>query len=216
VLIQTQAVTEVLTAEQQTSAVAAIRSLKELLAEAEDARKEVKAPVLALSRKIDGLADAAKEMLSIEKFRLERLLVAFEQAEQRRVEREELRREEAAAKAQALATALCATLHVAEAKIKTEQDLLNAIAAEEAAKAAVEAERQAALVPVAESNKAKGTIVRREVAWKCIDVHALYQARPELVRVEPNAAAIRSVCFPEMPVPGLKLWWETKVTARKA
>ena len=95
-------------------------------------------------------------------------------------------------------------------------DSMDRRAAEEAAKAAVEAERQAALVPVAESNKAKGTIVRREVAWKCIDVHALYQARPELVRVEPNAAAIRSVCFPEMPVPGLKLWWETKVTARKA
>ena len=40
-------------------------------------------------------------------------------------------------------------------------------------------------------------------------------AAPQLVRLEANLAAIKATCFPEHPVPGLKLTWDEVVNTRK-
>ncbi len=64
--------------------------------------------------------------------------------------------------------------------------------------------------PVVAAQKAQGQQLRQKLCWEVVDIHALYKARPELVRLEANAAAIQACCVPEMPVPGLKLSWDTK------
>lgn len=53
----------------------------------------------------------------------------------------------------------------------------------------------------------------RELGWECTDPIALYRARPELCNAPtPKPSAIKAVCCPEMPVPGLRLWWEAIVS----
>ena len=93
-------------------------------------------------------------------------------------------------------------------------------AAIEARRALAEAEEAAAastaamMVPVPEAVKAKGSSQRRKMVVEVLDIHALYRARPDLVRLEPNLAGINSTCTPELPVPGLALSWETVTTTR--
>lgn len=63
-------------------------------------------------------------------------------------------------------------------------------------------------------DKAQGQQMRKKLCWEVTDIRALAAARPDLVRMEPNAAGIQATCIPEMPnLPaGLKLWWEDKAT----
>ena len=70
--------------------------------------------------------------------------------------------------------------------------------------------------PPPEKARAIGASTRRVVRWEVLDVRALYAARPELCTLEAKASAINATCFPEMPVPGLRLWWEDKTTIRRA
>lgn len=58
--------------------------------------------------------------------------------------------------------------------------------------------------------KARGQRNHETLRWEVTDIDALYRARPDLCRLEPKASAIQALCVPEMPPPGLKLWWEKK------
>ena len=60
--------------------------------------------------------------------------------------------------------------------------------------------------------QAQGQTLRKVLKWEVTDLRALYLARPELCKLEAKASAINVSCVPEMPVPGLKLWWENAAT----
>ena len=60
--------------------------------------------------------------------------------------------------------------------------------------------------------RAQGQTLRKVLKWEVTDLRALYLARPELCKLEAKASAINVSCVPEMPVPGLKLWWQNAAT----
>jgi len=60
--------------------------------------------------------------------------------------------------------------------------------------------------------QAQGQTLRKVLKWEVTDLRALYLARPELCKLEAKASAINVSCVPEMPVPGLKLWWQNAAT----
>ena len=64
--------------------------------------------------------------------------------------------------------------------------------------------------------KAADTAVRVDVCFEVDDIVALYAARPELVTLEPNGAAIRAICKanPKLQLPGLRHWTEAKTNIR--
>lgn len=98
------------------------------------------------------------------------------------------------------------------AYLKAEQDR---VAAEMKARTelAAEAKTEAdfAIVsnePMPVESRARGQQLRRVLKWEVTDIRALVQSRPDLCKIEAKASAIQAVCVPELPVPGLKLWWE--------
>lgn len=91
----------------------------------------------------------------------------------------------------------------AAAELKARLDL--------AAEAVTDQDFQAVMAePIVERAVAQGQQLRQVLRWEVTDLDALYRARPDLCRIEAKASAIQAVCVPEMPVPGLKLWWEEK------
>jgi len=161
-------------------------------------------PLKAAAERIKAIEDDYLMPLEAEQGRLESLAYAWHQSEQRRVAAEEARRqEELAAKLrdEQAAKALAAETGDAEAVAMAEQ-----------ATAAVET---ALYAPKAEPVKVGGMSTRRVMRWELLDIRALAAARPELVKMEPKAAAILSTCFPEQPVPGLRLWYEDSTSTRK-
>ena len=80
-----------------------------------------------------------------------------------------------------------------------------------AAEAKTDADFQSVMAePIAERAVAQGQQLRKILRWECTDIAALVAARPDLCKIEPKGSAIQAVCVPEMPVPGLKLWWDEK------
>ena len=79
----------------------------------------------------------------------------------------------------------------------------------EAAKANVQAVI-AAPEPVME--KAKGQTTKQVLRYEVTDILALVKARPDLCKIEAKASAINSTCHPNLPIPGLKLWFENVST----
>jgi hypothetical protein len=49
-----------------------------------------------------------------------------------------------------------------------------------------------------------------------LDIHAVYKARPELVWLQLNLAAVNATCTATDIIPGLKLWNETRTSFRAA
>jgi len=168
--------------------------------------------------------------------RLERERLAIERAERERAERarqeaDRLERERLAAEAAAAAasqrdrTAKQRAAALAAEKIRQDALAAEQAARAEAARAALEAEeaaraaeaaRQSVIVsPLPEANKSGGASTRKVMRWEVTDLRALYAARPELCTIEAKASAINAVCVPELPVPGIRLWWEDKTTIRR-
>lgn len=61
-------------------------------------------------------------------------------------------------------------------------------------------------------DKARGQTMRQKLCYEVTDIMALVKARPDLCKIEAKASAINSTCIPEVPVPGLRLWWENQST----
>lgn len=82
-----------------------------------------------------------------------------------------------------------------------------------ASEAKTDADFQAVMAePIVEASRAQGQQLRQVLKWEVTDINALYQARPDLCRIEPKASAIQASCVPELPTPGLRCWWEKKAT----
>lgn len=64
--------------------------------------------------------------------------------------------------------------------------------------------------PEPEVNRAKGKVTKQVLKWELLDILELVKHNPQLCKIEPKASAINSTCHPNLPVPGLKLWFETE------
>ena len=198
----------------QSTATEKARDAQSFLKRLEAARKDVKAPILDLGRKIDALADELAAPVKEEMKRVGGMVAKFQTAEAARVADEQRARqaaEQAAMKAKFEADRLA---REAEATITSEADLAAAIKAEEAAKAK-EAEMYAELTkPQPAAVKASGSATRKVLRIEVTDIHALYAAAPHLVKLEANITAIKSTCDKNSHFPGLKLWEELDTSFR--
>lgn len=175
-------------------------------------RTTVKAPVLALGKQIDALAKEITAELDIEIGRVSRVLGAYQLAEKQKAEaadrlaRDEARRIQAEAEQKAR--------EAAKAADSDTEALAAASQIMDTAAAKIVETRKAIVSTVAP--KAADTAVRVDVCFEVDDIVALYAARPELVNLEPNGAAIRAICKanPKLQLPGLRHWTEAKTNIR--
>lgn len=226
--------------------VESLRDINTLLKLAETSRTEVKAPVIALGKKIDEVAKTFCLELDIEKERLSSIL-SRHQAEQRRIAQEaernrlaELERieNERRAAAKAEQDRLAAIEAEEQAKIdaqtrlaKTDDDAIAALGLAIAAEAfrqeslkleREEAERLERLKPVVVAApivapKPSGVTTREVWKFEVQSLELLAQNRPKLVRIEANASAINAaLASGERTIPGLRIWPETQSTVRSA
>lgn len=189
-----------------------LKRAKELTRSIEASRTSVKAPVLELGRKIDALAKEITTELDAESARVSKVLGAYQLAEKQKAEaaerlaRDEARRLQAEAEQKAREAA----------KAAASDDEALAVASEimDTAAAKIAETKQAIVSTVAP--KAANTGVREDVVYEVTDIAALYAARPELVTLEPNGAAIRAICKanPKLQLPGLRHWTEAKTFIR--
>ena len=214
-LMESKGVQAVDSPQSQQQAVRMGREIRKHLAEVEMTRKQLKEPILNAGRLLDDIArDHCQPMLN-EVARLEGLVGGFQLAEQRRIEQAEQTRQ-------------AEIDRLSKERLKAEQALedskpsgddalddINQANAEMALEAAEERERAVVIAPLPEPVKARGAATGQKMVIEVIDVKALFAARPDLCRIEANLAAIRATCFPETPVPGLKLTWVSKTTIRK-
>ena len=175
-------------------------------------RTSLTKPLLDAQKTMKGLADQHVAPLGQELVRLESLAADWLAADQRRVAREEAARQEAYQKAETERRAAEQAALAAAAAIITESQLDAALKVEQVAIAAEATVQQIIQAPVPRLDKASGQSLKKVLRYEVTDIRALAAARPDLVRIEPNCAGIQATCIPEMPVPGLKLWWEMKAT----
>lgn len=189
---------------------AILKQLKAFTAAIEECRKEVKAPVLDLSRQIDGLADMLTSFLVTESARIALLLGTYT-AEQRRIaekaqreaqEKEREIRAEANAKIQA---AVETSRTDAEAVRKIEKIDARTFEAIAAARTSAPAMQMPA-----------GIATRTTIKFEVTDVHALYAARPDFVKLEAHKNVINAVlkANPRASIPGLRTWEESSAVTR--
>lgn len=185
-----------------------LRSLAALCKEVETIRKEIKAPVLELSKRIDTIAVEFIGEATAEKDRLQIALGTYQAAEQRKAD---IARRAAQEEADRLAREAAKAQREAErATNGGEQDRTQQVAAQAEAKA-IEARVVAAeIAPV----KPAGVAVRQPWKFEVTDINALFKARPDLCVIEPNNAGIRAQIPHNQKIPGLRIWQEAKASIR--
>ena len=187
------------------SAAAALTKLKALTRSVEDSRKEVKAPVLEVGRRIDAVAKDYLTPLETEAKRLSVIVGSYQEAQRRKAEKE--REEAARAQAEALAEM---NAKQAEAIAQGDEEAADAARADAADKIA--ASQLAAIN--AEGPRPEGITSRTSWKFEVVDIAALYAARPELCVITPNNAAIRAVVKMGAKIPGLRVWQEAAAIVR--
>ena len=127
--------------------------------------------------------------LEIEIERLKKLGNNFAELESRRVAEEERIRQEQFQKAQAQQFTAASPVQEMIARRKVE----NIIA-----------------TPGPEVDRAKGKTTKQVLKWEVTDLMELVKHNPQLCKIEAKPSAINATCHPNLPVPGLKLWFETE------
>lgn len=191
------------------AAAAALTQIKSITRSVEDSRKEVKAPVLDVGRRIDSVAKDYLTPLEAEAKRLSAMVGTYQEAQRRKAEKARQEAEEAQRKALEEMQA-----KQAEALAKGDEAAADSARAEAAEKIA---ESQLAVV-AAEGPKADGIVTRTSWKFEVEDAAALYAARPELCIIQPNNAAIRAVIKASKgaKIPGLRIWSEAGAIVRGA
>jgi hypothetical protein len=191
------------------AAAAALTTIKGLTRSVEDSRKEVKAPVLEVGRNIDAVAKDYLAPLEAESKRLSAMVGTYQEAARRKAEKE---REEAA-RVQAEAVAEMQRKQAAAVAAGDEEaaDAARAEAADKIAEAQIN-------LANAEGPRPEGIVTKTAWKFEVTDIEALHKARPELVVLEPNNAAIRAVVKASngKAIPGLRVWQEAGAIVRGA
>ena len=190
-------------------AAAALTAIKSLTRCVEDSRKEVKAPVLEVGKRIDMVAREYLAPLEVEAKRLSIIVGSYQEAARRKAEKE--REEAAKAQAAALAEMQAKQTAALEAGDAEAADAARAEAADKIAESQLK-------VIEAEGPKADGIVTRTSWKFDVTDISALYKARPELCVISPNNAAIRAIVKASngAAVPGLRIWQEAGAIVRSA
>ena len=184
--------------------------MQKLVKGVESARKDLTAPYLAAQRSIKATADAFCEPLLKALARLGNLASAYRQDQERKAEAErQARAAEIARLQEQERRAAEEARHAAE-----KHDLAGELMADLRSTALATATMKAITSPPPEATKTAGQSFQdRVLGWECTDPIALWNARPDLCNgPTPKASAIKAVCAPERPVPGLKLWWQSRVS----
>lgn len=193
---------------------ASMKELQGMIKAVEASRTEVKSPVLDLGRKIDGLAKEFANPIEAELGRLKGLFSKY-QAEQIRLAQEaEAKRQAEARKAEAEAKARAEAQRQAEADFLGEE--AKPVPAPEPPKAVPAGELPLLAPPKPKAMPTPSGISARPIwTFEVTDIHALYQAHPEWVQLEPRRAEINKALADGMrECPGLAIRQETKTTVR--
>lgn len=179
-----------------------LKRLKSWTRQVESGRTTVKAPVLAISRKIDGLAAELVSQVESHSHRISRMLGEWQATERRKAEEafRQQRREEDELRQKAVAQMAAAET---EAESTAQAEQRKAEIAGQYFQQVAEG-RQAVMANTAP--RITGTGVREDWKFEVIDIHALYRAHPELVVLQPNNAAIRAIVKHTQQIPGLRIW----------
>lgn len=191
------------------AAALALTTIKSLVKALEDSRKEVKAPVLEVGRRIDAAAKEYLEPLEVEGKRLSVLVGSYQEAQRKKAERE--REEAAKVQAEALAKMQAQQAAAIEAGDEAAADAARAEAADRIAEA------QLAVIK-AEGPRLENVTTRTSWKFEVTDPGALFAARPELCVVTPNNAALRAVIKASngAALPGVRIWQEAAAVVRSA
>jgi hypothetical protein len=202
------AVKTVTNPQQAEQAAYVLKEVSEFLKLIEASRKIVKDPVLAIGKKIDAFAGDLTDKLTAEKTRINRLLGSYQDEENRKAaiaarkaqEEEQRIRDEANAK-----------IAEAQAAGKSEAQIEKI-----AAKLDAKVTQAVAVTAAAVAPKQEGIATRKTTKFEVLDMDALYAARPELVVLEPNNAAIRALlaASPNAKIPGIRTWTEAVAIVR--
>lgn len=195
-------------------AAAVLKDISQNLKEMEAARKAVKAPVLALGKKIDALAAEFSKPLESEKTRLSLLIGAFQAEEERkareeaeRIRREEVERIKAAEEEKRKAEEAARSLSFDEAFDAQEKIEKSKSVIREASELIVNAPKSAP--------KIEGARIVKYVKFEVTDAAALIKTHPELFSPDSvKIGAFVKLINPEEAPEGLRVWIETKAAAR--
>jgi ribosomal protein S13 len=174
----------------------------------DERRKQVTKPFRDFASTANTIADKLAAPVQAEMDRVAQHIALFRQQEDARVALAEAARQAEIKKLSEAAIEANKTLQAAVADMATPAELEAAINAEKAANARNAELRNAIVTTPPEVSRSAGSTVRKVVKTAVTDIHALYKARPDLVRLEPNAAAIRATVFEGMVIPGLRIWSE--------
>lgn len=213
-LASARAVTVVQSAAQQTLAVPIVRDIRTWVKRVQELGLEFRRPFTDFAKRVKEAEDAHLQPLLEEQKRIERAVADFQAAEQRRVEREEQARREAYEKAERERLEAEEKARKAAERMQTDAGLEKALVAEQKAQEAQATVQQIITAPLPEKAKAAGVAVKKVLRYEVTDIRAVYAARPELCKLEISPRAVQATCVPEMPVPGLRLWWDTVANTR--
>lgn len=210
-----RAITKIDTDQDFAAAGEMVVTLKRWVKSAEDTRKEVKAPVVDLGRRIDHLTAELVTPLEIEQNRLSQLrgkyMAAKEEAERKRqqelqrIERERIAAEEKAKREADEAILKAKSIEAAELAIAQENERKK-----QAAEAAVAEAKQVAPV-FSLPRKVKGVNMVPVWMFEVLDINLLHKHNPDLVLLTPKQSVINSaIAAGHHEIPGLRIWQEHK------
>jgi hypothetical protein len=208
---------EVKTPDQQDMAVMCMKSLKTIMNDMENSRKQVKKPVLDMGKKIDSMAEEFIEEVNDHHNRISMLVTSFQEQERRKSElirqEQERIRMEAIQKAEDAKKTLEAKMLAAKtdsAKAKVMDKILNV---DEAAREQI-LESHKAQIEAAPA-KSSGLVFKDDWKFEVTDINALFAAHPDCVKLEPENMMIRARIKQGMrECPGLRIYNEKKTFTR--
>lgn len=206
-----RAITRVSTADDNANAAATGSALRKMLNDVRAAGKELRTPYRQAADDIKKHEDQFCKPIAEQLDRVERLQVGYVTEQERLAEQDRIIREHEIYR---LAEEEARAKRAAEQAGQT-GNLAASMVAELRAEAASTAIQTAIAAPEPEREKVAGqAFTKKRLCFEVLDIHQVYAARPDLCNVTVKASAVLAVCDPAMPVPGLKLWWESKVTNR--
>jgi uncharacterized protein YhaN len=182
-----------------------LKDLKAFLTTIEEARKTVKGPVDTLAAKIQAIAKELTLEVQTQYDRLNRMVGTYQQ-EQQRLQRE------ADEKARAAEQKILDDAAEKQRQIEASGVRVESRVEKNDAKAFEQIAAVRAQAPVAP--KLEGVGLRTVPEFEILDIHAVYAARPELVKLEISKSALNNLLNsnPKIVIPGVKHWRTAKST----
>jgi hypothetical protein len=172
---------------EQAAAVEAQKALKRVLKLAEESRVEVKKPFLDFGRKIDETHGKFVFDVKVEELRLAKIVGDYQQVEAAKVRAAEALRVQ----------------ELNDIERRRQEAILNAANDDEIDEIAARANEEAAAVPMVQSVKADGQIVKQDWTIEVVNPFLLAQAHPGCVKIEPRLTEIKALLKAGAKVSGI-------------